>query len=51
MKNAVEYKGIWLARNSESYEMWEKKDFAKLDKHMKELDVKEKELQKRYKSA
>ena len=50
MKNAVEYKGWQLAKNSESYELWEKKDFSKLDKHLKALDVKEKELQNRYKS-
>jgi len=48
MNGAVEYKNVWLAKNSTAYELWEKKDFAKLDKHMKELDNKEKELIRRY---
>jgi hypothetical protein len=44
----MNYKGIWLAKNSEAYSIWEKKDFAKLDKHLKDLDTKEKELVRRY---
>ena len=35
MNNAVEYRGVWLAKGSESYALWEKKDFKKLEKHMK----------------
>jgi hypothetical protein len=48
MKNAVLYKDIWLARNSEAYHMWDTKDFGKLDKHLKELDTKGKELMNKY---
>ena len=44
----VEYKGVWLARNSRAYELWEKKDFKALDKHMKEVDQREKDLLARY---
>lgn len=49
----VVYRGIILARNSDAYKLWEdmKKDpklQAKLDKHMKELDNKTKELYDRY---
>jgi hypothetical protein len=48
MKNAVKYKDWLLAKNSESYVMWEKKEFLALDKHLKMLNVKEKELMERY---
>lgn len=44
----VEYKGVLLARNSEAYELWEKKDFKKLEQHMKELDQRHKDLLERY---
>lgn len=47
--NMVEYKGVLLAKNSEAYAMWEKKDFKRLDQHMKELDQKAKDLLTRYK--
>ncbi len=51
MKNAVLYKDIWLTKNSEAYEMYEKKSFPMLDVHLKLLDNKEKELVKRYKDS
>lgn len=46
----VEYKGTWLARNSEAYQIWESKDFKKLDKHLKQLQQNHVELLKRYES-
>lgn len=54
----VVYKGTILAKNSEAYELWDiwqksKSDRNqhqnKLDKHLKELDTKAKELMERYK--
>lgn len=48
MKNAVLYKGVWLARNTTSYELYDKKEFGALDKHLKELDTKGKELMNKY---
>lgn len=44
----VEYKGIVLAKNSEAYALWEKKEFKKLDQHMKMLEQKEQDLIERY---
>ena len=44
----VEYKGIVLAKNSEAYTLWEKKEFKKLDQHMKMLEQKEQDLIERY---
>jgi hypothetical protein len=48
MKNAVQYKGQWLAKASDAFEMFEKKEFAQLDKHLKELEQKNRELVQRY---
>lgn len=52
------YRGSVLKRNSKAYELWETwqktkdvKDRSKLDRHMKELDVNEELLQKRYPSV
>ncbi len=45
----VEYKGSWLAKNSDAYALWEKKDFKKLDQHMKEVEQRAKDLLTRYK--
>lgn len=61
MNGAVFYGGIWLARNSEAYSIWEaaksQKDskqksqlFKKLDYHLQGLELKEKELMNRYPS-
>lgn len=44
MKNAVQYKNTWLMKNSMAYQLWEVKDFAKLDKHLKEVDNAHREL-------
>lgn len=58
MKENPVYRGSQLARNSKAFELWETwqktkdaKDRSKLDRHMKELDVNEELLQKRYSSV
>lgn len=38
-RNAVKYKGIWLAPGSYSLELYKEKKFGLLDKHLKELDI------------
>jgi hypothetical protein len=57
MKDIV-YKGIILAKNSDAYvlwDIWQKAESdrnqyqTKLDKHLKDLDLKAKELMDRYK--
>jgi hypothetical protein len=51
MKGAVFYKNTWLLPNSEAYQLYHSKDEKarqKLDKHLKDLDVKQKELLQRY---
>ncbi len=57
MNGAVFYKGVWLAKNSEAFSIWEaaQKDakqknqlLKKLDYHMQGLEIKEKELMNRY---
>lgn len=48
MSNNVEYKGVLLSRNSEAFQLWVKKEFNKLDQHLKALDVKNRELMERY---
>jgi len=51
-KNYVNYKGNFLKRDSKAFELWElavkSNDYKKLDLHIKELEQKEIELQKRY---
>ena len=42
------YRGYQLSPNSEAYEMWEKKEFKKLDQHLKMLEQKERDLVARY---
>ena len=49
------YRGSVLKRNSDAYKLWETwqktqdaKDRARLDKHMKQLDLNEELLLKRY---
>lgn len=46
MKTVV-YKNVIIAQNSEAYELYEKKDFKKLEAHLKELDIKWKRLEGR----
>lgn len=48
MKNAVLYKGVWLAKTSMAYALYDAKSFEALDKHLKQLDQNERELLKRY---
>lgn len=47
MSNVV-YKGVRLGKSSDAYAMWEKKDFKKLDQHLKQLDQNNIDLLKRY---
>lgn len=42
MKNFIEYKGIWIAKTAKAYELWEAKEFRKLNVLIKLLDQKEK---------
>jgi len=42
------YRGTLLSPNSEAYAMWEKKEFKKLDEHLKQLEKNERELLARY---
>lgn len=37
-RNAVLYKGVWLAPGSEAKELYDSKEWAKLDKHLAALD-------------
>lgn len=43
----VKYKDHVLARNSQAYQMWLDKDFKQLDKHLKELELKNKQLEEK----
>ena len=43
-RNAVRYKGIWLAPNSRAFQLYQEKKFKELDIHMKEVDEREKRL-------
>lgn len=49
MNNAVNYRGMWLAKNSDAYKLWELKEFKKLDAHLKEVEQRAKDLMQRYK--
>lgn len=33
----IEYKGVFLAKNSDAYKLWLEKDFKKLDEHIERL--------------
>lgn len=51
MNKAVEYRGILLMPGSQAYELFHSKDSdakKKLDKHMKEVEQRHKELIQRY---
>lgn len=43
-RNAVQYKGIWLAPGSRAFQLHQEKKFKELDIHMKEVDEREKRL-------
>lgn len=43
-RNAVQYKGIWLAPNSQAFQLYQDKKFKELDIHMKEVDERERKL-------
>ena len=40
MNNAVKYHGRWLAKSSDAYALFDKKEFAKLDELLKDVDTK-----------
>lgn len=44
-RNAVLYKGVWLSPNSECLELYQAKQFAKLDALMKEVEQRHKKLE------
>lgn len=51
MNKGIDYHGVLLMPGSEAYELYhskEKDNLKKLDKHMKELEQKNKDLIKRY---
>lgn len=48
MRKAPEYKGVLLMPGSVAFELYQEGDFKKLDKHMKELEQKDKDLKERY---
>lgn len=44
-RDAVNYKGNWIAKGSDAYLMWEKKEFQKLDQHLAALDKAKRKLE------
>ncbi len=44
----VMYKGILLAKGSEALALYDAKQFDKLDKHLKVLEIQRRELMERY---
>lgn len=43
-RNAVQYKGIWLAPNSQAFQLHTEKKFKELDQHMKEVDERDRKI-------
>lgn len=43
MKNGVDYKGMHLSKNSDAYKLYESGEMAKLDAHLKEVEVRQRE--------
>jgi hypothetical protein len=39
------YKGMPIATNTEAYQLFEKKEFGKLDEHLKQLEAKRLKLE------
>lgn len=48
MAKIVKYKQEHISHNSKAYELWEKKEFKLLDKHLKQLDKDNELLIKHY---
>lgn len=44
-RNAVEYKGVWLAPGSEALELYKLKQFQKLDELLAECDKNKRKLE------
>jgi hypothetical protein len=45
----VMYKGVLLAKGSEALALYDTRQFDKLDKHLRMLDLQRRELMERYK--
>jgi hypothetical protein len=45
----VVYRGVLLAKGSDAFQLYETKQFDKLDKHLKVLEIQKRELMERYK--
>lgn len=43
-RNAIHYKGTWLAPGSQAFQLHQDKKFKELDQHLKALDEKERKL-------
>lgn len=43
-RNAIQYRGTWLAPGSTAHQLHTDKKFKELDQHLKALDEKEKRL-------
>jgi hypothetical protein len=46
-RNAIEYKGTWLAPGSRAHQLHTEKKFKELDQHMKEVDERDRQLLER----
>lgn len=44
-RNAVQYKGVWLSLNSECFELYQAKQWSKLDALMKEVEQRANKLE------
>jgi len=40
----VDYKDVRIAVNTIAFELWNKKEFGKLDEHLKQLEIKNQKL-------
>lgn len=43
-RNAVQYKGIWLAPNSQAFQLYQDKKFKELDQLMKEVAERDRKI-------
>ena len=43
-RNAVQYKGVWLAPNSQAFQLYQDKKFRELDQLMKEVAERDRQL-------
>jgi hypothetical protein len=45
----IEYKGQWISKNSDAYKLWLAGKFVELDAHLREVDIRNRDLLSRYK--